>query len=80
MNSADTWVDMWKYNYDSINGTYVNFLSERGAIEAFIFASATHPQRVQKNLAEITGFTALPPVNTLGFHFSKWAPVSAEMI
>ena len=31
-------------------------------------------------MAEITGFTTLPPINTLGFHFSKWAPVSADMV
>ena len=31
-------------------------------------------------MAKSTGYLGLPPINTLGFQFSKWAPVSAEMI
>lgn len=49
-------------------------------MEFFMFSSAIHPKYVQKNLATVTGFLYLPPINTLGFHFSKWAPVSADMV
>jgi alpha-glucosidase (family GH31 glycosyl hydrolase) len=80
MNSADTWVDILPHEVDDMQGSYVNFVSEGGVLEFFVFASATHPQRVQKALADITGYTYLPAINVLGFHFSKWAPVSADMV
>jgi alpha 1,3-glucosidase len=28
----------------------------------------------------ISGFVPMPPLPVLGFHFSKWAPVSADII
>jgi alpha 1,3-glucosidase len=31
-------------------------------------------------LAIVSGYMPLPPIHTLGFHFCKWANVSAEMI
>jgi hypothetical protein len=31
-------------------------------------------------MALITGFAPLPPIETLGFHFSKYAEVSADII
>jgi alpha-glucosidase (family GH31 glycosyl hydrolase) len=30
------------------------------------------------SLADITGYAPLPPIYSFGFHFSKWAPISAE--
>lgn len=80
MNSADTFVDIYDAQFQDIDGTLATFVSEAGALEFFIMGSAIHPQRVQKSLGDITGFTALPPIHTLGFHFSKWAPVSADMV
>ena len=80
MNSADTWVDFWPMEISGQRGTYTSFVSEFGSVDFFIFASATHPDRVQQRLAEVTGTTTLPPFQTLGFHFSKWAPVSADEI
>lgn len=49
-------------------------------LEFLMFGSLEHPARVQKKLAQATGFLALPPMQTLGFQFSKWAPVSADII
>ena len=46
MNSADTWVDILRMEHDGMHGSYSNFVSEGGALEFFVFASATHPQRV----------------------------------
>jgi alpha 1,3-glucosidase len=63
----------------------VNFVSESGALEFFVFASATsgssnRVKKVQQDLAFVSGFAPLPMIQTLGFHFCKWANVSAEMM
>ena len=81
MNSAKTWVSI--DDFDS--GKYVNFASEAGALELFVFASAQNGKtnrikKVQEDLAIVSGFAPLAMVQTLGFHFCKWANVSAEMM
>ena len=80
LNSADTWVEMLAKEIDGVKGSYIDFLSEGGMLEFVMFGSTKGPAVVQKNLAKTTGFLSLPPINTLGFQFSKWAPVSADMI
>ena len=35
---------------------------------------------MSQNLSTVTGFAPLPPINTLGFHFSKYDRVSADII
>jgi len=45
MNSADTWVDLWK---DTNHTRYAGFVSEGGAIEFFLMGSAVHPKLVHK--------------------------------
>ena len=67
LNSADTWVEMLSHEVDGKKGSYINFLSEGGMLEFFMFGSGLHPGRVQKSLAQATGFLALPPLQTLGF-------------
>jgi alpha-glucosidase (family GH31 glycosyl hydrolase) len=42
--------------------------------------SENRVKKVQRNMGTITGFVAMPPICVLGFHFSKWAPVSADII
>lgn len=66
-------------------GKYVNFVSESGALELFVFAStidgdSNKVKRVQADLALVSGYAPLPLLHMLGFHFCKWANVSAEMI
>lgn len=80
LNSADTWVEVLDKEIDGVKGSYVDFLSEGGMLEFVMFGSVKGPAVVQKYLAKTTGYLALPPINTLGFQFSKWAPVSADMI
>ena len=87
MNSAHTWVDIRDMLYLGMDGKYVNYLSESGSLEVFLFSSSTADQhgfnrfkKIQKNLADITGYAPLPPSNALGFHYCKWAHVSAEII
>ena len=81
VNSAHTFVSI----EDMREGKYVDFLSESGALELFVFASASTGstnrfKRVQEDLAIVTGFSYLPPVHSLGFHFSKWDDVSSDIM
>ena len=76
VNSADTWADLIP---EGSNKMYSNFVSESGQIELIIFSSDS-PTKQVKTLALITGFAPLPPIETLGFHFSKYAEVTADII
>jgi alpha-glucosidase (family GH31 glycosyl hydrolase) len=81
VNSAHTWISI----EDMDVGRYANFVSESGALELFVFASSTaggsnRIKKVQENLATVSGFAPMPLFHMLGFHFCKWANVSAEMI
>ena len=79
MNSGDTWVEILDSQRDT-NGSFVNFVSEAPTMEFFIFGSRSGPARVQKSLADISGYPYMPPAYSLGFHFSKWAPVDAQIM
>lgn len=76
VNSSDTWTDLVKTASD---GVFSNFVSESGQIELFLFASDS-PKKQLKNLAEITGHAPLPPIQHLGYHFSKYDEVSADIM
>ena len=69
MTASETWVDL--YN-DTRNGSYANFVTESGKLEFFLFSSQEGPSKVQKTLVKITGFPTLPPIFSLGYHYSKW--------
>lgn len=60
VNSAQTWVSI----EDMDEGKYVNFVSETGALELFVFAAAQHGssnrvKKVQEDLAIVSGFAPL---------------------
>lgn len=88
MNSAHTWVFLDDATYDGQTGSNINFVSETGALELFLFSSAVETKadslnrnkRVTNDLTTVTGFAPLPPLHTLGFHFSKYDVASAEII
>ncbi|CDW88377.1 neutral alpha-glucosidase ab [Stylonychia lemnae] len=92
-NSAETWVDIIKkdalpqVNESNYSQRYVNFISESGVLEFFIIGSASKdktqspPKRVANLLARISGFQFLPPLFSLGFHYSKWeSDISARWV
>lgn len=92
VNSADTMVDIETMQLDGVDGSSITFMSESGALEFFLTASST-PQfsnfngsttnrvkKLNRDLATITGFAPLPMIQTLGFHFCKWAPSSADIL
>ena len=82
-SNAFTWVNSahtFAFLDDAEEGSNINFVSETGALEAFLFSSSVvttdnslnRNQRVTKDLSTVTGFAPLPPLHTLGFHFSKY--------
>lgn len=80
MNSAHTWVFLDDATYEDQPGSNINFVSETGALEIFLFSSVVETKanslnrnkRVTNALSTVTGFAPLPPLHTLGFHFSKY--------
>ena len=88
VNSAHTWVFLDDATYNDQEGSAINFVSETGALELFLFSSSIETgksdlnrnKRVTNALSTVTGFAPLPPLHTLGFHFSKYDQASAEII
>lgn len=76
INSADTWTDLLHLQQGQMTS---NFVSESGVLELFMFTTGS-PKKQLKNLATITGFAPLPLIETLGYHFSKYADVSADIM
>ena len=88
MNSAHTYAFIDDATYEDQTGSQINFLSETGAIELFLFSSSVETKagslnrnkRVTNDLTTVTGFAPLPPLHTLGYHYSKYYEVSADII
>jgi len=91
INAAQTWVFIDDYSETSTEtktGSNINFVSESGSLEFFLFMSSAKrtvhtPNRVQRmstKLSTISGFSPMPPIHTLGYHFSKWDGVSSDII
>mmetsp|Transcript_59715 Transcript_59715/g.82037 ORF Transcript_59715/g.82037 Transcript_59715/m.82037 type:complete len:222 (+) Transcript_59715:678-1343(+) len=76
LNSADSF-----YNIKTLEDTTkeVYAVSEGGAMEFFMMA-APEPKAMQKNMADISGYSPLPPLYMMGFQFAKWAEVSEDII
>ena len=88
LNSADTYTEIDNETYQESQGSLITFSSESGALELFIFSNTQATERkgtnrikkLNQDLATISGFAPLPLIQALGFHFSKWAPVSADIL
>lgn len=87
VNSAKTTVDLDEMKSEKGSSSQVTFSSEANVMEFFMFASGAKTQdsmnrvkQANKDLATISGFAPMPLLHTLGFHFCKWAPVSADML
>ena len=66
MTAAETWVDLVPMQE---GGKLANFITESASLEMFLFTSI-NPKGISKKLAMITGYQALPPYYSLGFHYS----------
>jgi alpha 1,3-glucosidase len=56
------------------------FISEGNALEFYLLAAQGAPKKLQKKLSELTGYVEMPPIHSLGFHFSKWENMTAHDI
>ncbi len=58
--------------------------SESGTMEFFIFGAYNQdnngPKRLVRKLSIITGYLPLPPYHSLGYHYSKWEPISTHYL
>jgi len=80
MTAAETHVDVLDYSPPGKRrGRLVNFITEGGQLEFFLFGAKT-PKRNQKLLAKLTGFAPIPPLFSLGFHYSKWESTTARKV
>ncbi|XP_061890554.1 neutral alpha-glucosidase C [Entelurus aequoreus] len=75
MNSSDTFVHI---NYNGgeekdDNETYADahWLSESGVIDCMVLLGP-QPRQMYRQYAQLTGYQALPPLFTLGYHHSRW--------
>lgn len=80
ISAAETYVDIVDYSpLGKGTGRLVNFLTESGQMEFFMIAAQT-PKRIHKRLATVTGLPFLPPLFSLGFHYSRWETTSARRL
>ncbi|ROL51928.1 Neutral alpha-glucosidase C [Anabarilius grahami] len=84
LNASETLVDV-KYNSEPnededeppgkkskiLPQTNVRWISESGTIDCFIFLGPT-PAQVFSQYAQLTGYQALPPLFSLGYHQCRW--------
>ena len=78
MNSSETFMFM----NPAHEGLKTNsaFISEGNALEFYLLGSQESPKKLSKKLAELTGYTPMPPRHSLGYHFAKWEKNSAHQI
>jgi len=86
VNSAHTWVEIETANFENADGKYTSFLSESGVMDFFVSASSINGsslnrvKKVQRNLADLSGYISLPQIHALGYHFCKWYNISADVM
>lgn len=88
VNSAHSWVFIDEASNGDTTGREVSFVSESGACEFFVFSSSAktstrrmnRAKRIQQKISDLTGPAFLPPLHTLGFHYSKYAPASSDIL
>jgi alpha-glucosidase (family GH31 glycosyl hydrolase) len=78
MNSSETFVFL--NHAHGGNKTNNAFISEGNALEFYLLGAEGSPKKLQKKLSELTGYTPMPPMHSLGYHFSKWENNSAHQI
>ena len=88
VNTAHSWVFIDEGVNGDTTGRDVSFVSESGALEFFVFSSSARTssrrmnraKRIQQKISDLTGPAFLPPLHTLGFHYSKYAPASSDIL
>ena len=84
VNSADTYIDIKKndagenigglelvWSEDSIDSVKTHWMSENGIMDVILMVKPT-PNAISKAYGEITGFSTLPNLFSLGYHQCRW--------
>ena len=78
MNSAETFVFVNRAHHGQKRNSA--FVSEGNALEFYLLGAQASPKKLNKKLAELTGYTPMPSIHSLGYNFSKWEDNSAKQI
>ncbi|XP_077416147.1 neutral alpha-glucosidase C [Vanacampus margaritifer] len=72
LNASDSFVHVnYSQEDDLLPHTDVHWMSESGVIDCMVLLGPT-PAQMYRQYAELTGYQALPPLFTLGYHHSRW--------
>ncbi|KAL8648214.1 MAG: hypothetical protein Q9210_005123 [Variospora velana] len=86
LNAAETWIDIVRSKASSnplslgIGGTtdtQTHWFSENGLLDVFVFLGPT-PQDIIKRYSELTGYSQLPQLFSIGYHQCRWNYVTDE--
>ncbi|KAK2756384.1 hypothetical protein FQN54_005276 [Arachnomyces sp. PD_36] len=86
LNAAETWVDIIKdktsknplaLGVTGKSNTKTHWFSESGQLDVFVFLGPT-PHEVAKSYGELTGYTQLPQLFSIGYHQCRWNYVTDE--
>tara|TARA_B110001452_G_scaffold197556_1_gene167493 strand:+ start:670 stop:3537 length:2868 start_codon:yes stop_codon:yes gene_type:complete len=74
-NPTETFVDVWRDGAsagaaDAATSAY--FMSESGVVDLMLLPGPT-PAQIFGQYAKLTGYTALPPLFSLGYHQCRWS-------
>ena len=86
LNAAETWVDVIKQKdgplafsaeTENKDSTQTHWISESGILDLFVFLGP-NSLSLYKSYGELTGYTILPPIFSIGYHQCRWNYVSQE--
>jgi len=84
LNAAETWIDVTKnekrnpLSFTSRQkSTHTHWVSESGALDLLVFLGPDS-KSIFKHYGELTGYTALPPLFSIGHHQCRWNYLNEE--
>lgn len=86
LNAAETWIDITKetsyanplsLGVTDQTSTQSHWISESGLLDVFVFLGPS-PQDISKNYGELTGYTQLPQLFSIGYHQCRWNYMTDE--
>ncbi|XP_051942534.1 neutral alpha-glucosidase C isoform X1 [Hippocampus zosterae] len=80
LNASDSFVHVNYSQEDSLPPhTDIHWLSESGVIDCMVLLGPS-PAQMYRQYAELTGYHALPPLFSLGYHHSRWDDDTQEAV
>ncbi|KAK9460282.1 glycosyl hydrolases family 31-domain-containing protein [Lipomyces oligophaga] len=81
-NGADTWIDIVKTtpaesSFGIKRSIQTHWMSESGILDVYVMLGPDSPS-LYRQYGALTGYTALPPIYSLGYHQCRWNYQSEE--